>query len=75
MLLQGPTSFSDLDSMLGESTKQSGAAARPTDMKRQLDKKPSLLGRLAGNQNLQSLKKVSMSDLQGVVSSKFGQRK
>lgn len=73
MVFQGPTSFTDLDSMLGEPSKQSSAVG-PVDLKRQHDKKPSLLGRLAGQQNLQSFRQISNNDLQSVLSSSFGTR-
>ena len=72
--MQGPTSFTDLDSMLGEPSKLGSAATGQTDSKRQYDRKPSLLGRLAGQQNLNSLREVSANDLQGVLSSSFGSR-
>ena len=67
----GPTSFSDLESMLGEPSRSSDMTA---EARRLLDRKPSLLGRLAGQRNTQALKNLSPGDQQGVLASSFGSR-
>lgn len=67
----GPTSFSNLENMLGEPSRSADMTA---EARRLLDRKPSLLGRLAGQRNVQALKKVSAGDLQGVLASSFGSR-
>ena len=74
--MNGPTSFSGLENMLGESTNTAGSMAAALQESKEAFKKPSLLGRLAGTSSKLSPAAGSMSanDLQHALASSFGAR-
>ena len=72
----GPTSFSGLESMLGDSSGRSGSSSATQHESKETSRKPSLLGRLAGSSSKLSPAPGSMSatDLQNALASSFGAR-
>ncbi len=71
----GPTSFSGLESMLGDSAGGAGSSSVKQHESKDA-RKPSLLGRLAGSSNKLGPATGSMSaiDLQNALASSFGAR-
>ncbi len=74
--ITGPTSFSGLESMLGDTSNRPGSMTAPSRESKEGSRKPSLLGRLAGKGNTHSHAAGSMSanDLQNALASSFGVR-
>ncbi len=70
----GPTSFSELESMLGDSSGGAGSSSAKQHESKEASRKPSLLGRLAGSSSKLGPAAGSMSatDLQNALASSFG---
>lgn len=72
----GPTSFSGLESMLGDSAGRAGSSSATQHESKEAFRKPSLLGRLAGSSTKLGpvAGSMSASDLQNALASSFGAR-
>lgn len=72
----GPTSFSGLESMLGDSSGRAGSISATHHESKEACRKPSLLGRLAGSSSKLGPAAGSMSatDLQNALASSCGAR-
>ncbi len=70
----GPTSFSGLESMLGDSSGGAGSSSVKQHESKEASRKPSLLGRLAGSSSKLGPAASSMSatGLQNTLASSFG---
>ncbi|KAA6429962.1 MAG: hypothetical protein FRX49_00394 [Trebouxia sp. A1-2] len=75
-LVTGPTSFSGLESMLGDSAGRAGSSSATQHESKEAFRKPSLLGRLAGSSTKLGpvAGSMSASDLQNALASSFGAR-
>lgn len=72
----GPTSFSGLESMLGDSAGGASRSSAKQHESKDASRKPSLLGRLAGSSSMlgPATGCMSATDLQIALASSFGAR-